>query len=55
MFAIGFGAKQQAEVWVTNFDAFGRGRIVDAVPEATPYLAWGVLGSHQGLEMHQVA
>jgi hypothetical protein len=40
---------------VTNYGALGRGRIVAGVPGMIPSLAWGVLGNHQGLEVHQVA
>ena len=39
---------------MTNYGALGQGRIVGAVLGVIPYLAWGVLGNHQGLEMHQV-
>ena len=53
MLATGF--ELQAEGQVTNYGALEQGRIVGAVEEMIPFLAWEVLGNHQVLEMHQVA
>ena len=52
--ATGFGQQAKVKAQVVNFEAFEQERIVGAVP-VIPYLAWGVSGSHQGLEVHQVA